>query len=221
MKTLLILITGCTLIYVPARYKNNYTLLKIIQPVTTLFVILLASLGLRQNNMNFSLMILLSLTPALAGDCRLIDLSDNKEFFISVLFYWLGLMGYIIILGTYKTFTPLALAICPFLLLVSGFIIKKSLWEGMVKAHLAGTIIIYTITWAVLMSLSLSLFFSEESTFSVIQRALILAGTGLYFTGDLNLSFHKFNNYWQKKPYWLGALLYTAGQTLMALVAVY
>lgn len=91
----------------------------------------------------------------------------------------------------------------------------------MKKEKLVLPIIIYSLTWCYLLSQTLSIFFNETLFFTQVQKILILLGSGLYFLGDINLSFHKFHKKTSEKPYWLGALLYCIGQTLIALSASY
>ncbi len=218
---ILTLIVISTTFYTVARYRNSLTFLRIIQPITTLLFVILASVGTFIYGIHhfYTMLIMLALTFALAGDCNLIELKNNRKFLISVFFYWLGIISYSIMFTYYTGFTWHTIVLFFILVSATAFTIKKFFWKGMKETNLALPIIIYCLTWCYLLSHTLTIFFSNNTLLTPMQKLLILLGTGLYFLGDLDLSFHKFNNKFKKKPYWLGALLYCIGQTLVALSA--
>ncbi|MBN2617648.1 MAG: hypothetical protein JXR64_04975 [Spirochaetales bacterium] len=210
-----------TVVYTVARYKNQFIVLRIVQPLTTLLFVILASVGTLRYGMHhtYTMLIMLALTFALAGDCNLIELKKNKYFLIAILFYWLGLVSYSTTFTIFQGVSKASLILFPILIVITLITIKKFFWEGMKKNNMVAAILIYCLAWCYLLSITLTLCFNSTLLLSTLQKVLIMLGTGLYFLGDLNLSFHKFNEKFENKPYWLGALLYCIGQTLVALSA--
>lgn len=217
----LVLIVISTAIFGYVRYHNKYTLLRIIQPMTTLLIIVLASLGSFKfgDHHLYTMIILLALSFSLAGDCYLIEIQDNIKFLTSVLFYWLGITIYSVAI-TYATgFSKLTIILFVILTLGTLFTVRFKFWEGLKKTKLLVPILIYSVCWGYLLSHALTILQSDTPLLTQPQKILIMIGISLYFLGDINLSFHKFNEKVSKKPYWLGGVLYASGQTLIAISA--
>lgn len=217
----LVLIVISTAIFGYARYHNKHTFLRVIQPVTTLLIIVLASLGSFKfgNHHLYTMIILLALSFSLAGDCYLIELQDNVKFLTSILYYWLGIMIYSVAI-TYATgFSKLTIIL--FIVLTVGTIItvRVKFWYGLKNTILVVPILLYSICWGYLLSHALTILQSDTTLLNHQQKVLIMIGVTLYFLGDINLSFYKFNKKASQKPYWLGGVLYASGQTLIAISA--
>lgn len=189
--SIIIISTG---FYVYFRYRDKYSGLKLIEPLTTLLFVILASVGtIRSRQCHvYIMLIMLSITFAPASDCNLLKLNDNLSFLKVVLFYWLGLFIYSLactrFLGFYKFLIPAFIILLPLTL----FRIRKFLYSGLKESGLTIPIIVYCMTWCYLLSFSLTIIFSKSNLLSSRQMLLILSGTGIYFLGDLDLSFYKF-----------------------------
>lgn len=217
----LVLIVISTIIFGYVRYHNKYTLLRVIQPMTTLLIIVLASLGSFKfgNHHLYTMIILLALSFSLAGDCYLIELDDNTKFLTSVLFYWLGIMIYSVAI-TYATgFSKTTIILFIVLTLGTLLTVRFKFWYGLKGTKLLVPILLYSFCWGYLLSHALTILQSDTTLLNHTQKVLIMIGVSLYFLGDINLSFYKFNKEASKKPYWLGGVLYASGQTLIAISA--
>lgn len=206
-----------TLLFIYGRLKGATTALRVIQPVTTIFILILAASGfaLPGHFVPFILFIILGLTFSLVGDCNLIDFDDNTLFLISIGFYWAGLVTYSVMLSLWSDFPVINLVLFLVLALGSALIIGLFLWKGL--GNLKVPIIIYILTWCYLLSRSLALPFMGSDFFSSSQAWLIAVGTAIFFLGDVYLSFHQFNERCKQKKRWLDVPLYCVGQSLIAL----
>lgn len=202
-------------------FKKNFSLIRIIQPFNTILIIVVAALALLTpgSHLLYIQLVMLGLIFSLGGDCNLIDIHDKVTFLPAVFFYWAGLITYSVIFTRLTGFEFWELGVFVLLLVATGITIAIFFWKKMGDLKLP--IIIYSITWCFLLSQTLTIFWSDGDFFSLTQKWLIAGGTALYYLGDLNLSFHKFNAKFIPKTYWLGPLLYWTGQTLIALNCSY
>ncbi len=220
-KILLGVIFVCGGVFVFAALKKNFPLMRIVQPFLTILIIVIAALALLTpgHHLLYVQLVMLGLIFSLAGDCYMIDIHDNTTFVQGVFFYWAGLIVYSVIFTGLTGFELWELGVFVLLLIVTAITTALFFWKGM--GNLKVPIIIYAVTWCYLLSQTLTIFWSAGDFFSSTQKWLIAGGTALYFISDLDLSFHKFNEKYISKTYWLGPLIYWTGQTLIALNCSY
>ena len=216
-KILLGVIFICGGVFTYATLKKDLRLVRIVQPFVTILIIVIAALALLTpgHHLLYIQLVMLGLIFSLAGDCYMIDIHNNVTFLQGVFFYWAGLIVYSVIFTWLTGFKLWELGVFALLIIVSAITTAIFFWKGMGKLKVP--IIIYAITWCYLLSQTLTIFWSGGDFFSSTQKWLIAGGTALYFISDLTLSFHKFNEKYIPKTYWLGPLIYWAGQTLIAL----
>jgi len=205
------------LILIYARLKGSLTFRRIIQPITTILVIILAAYGclLPGGNILYTMLIVFGLIFCLVGDCYLVDFTDNKLFMTAVVFYCTGLIVYSVILTRLTGFNLVDLAALILLLIGSALILSLFLWNGL--GEMKVPIIIYMMAWCFLLSQSLTIFWSDSDFFNTTQKWLLLSGTAIFFLGDITISFHQFNEKFKDKSLWVDIPLYYLGQGLIAL----
>ncbi len=216
-KILAAAILVCIVLFVYARLKRSLTVRRIIQPLTTILVIVLASSGFfsASSQTSYTFLIVLGMIFCLVGDSNLVNFRDNTQFLTAVGFYCAGLAVYAVTLTRWTGINWYDVVAFILLLVVCGLILAFFLWEGMGKMR--GYMIVYMITWCFLLCQSLTIFWSDSSLFSTTQKWLILSGTASFFIGDIVISFHQFNKHFQGKPFWLDIPLYFTGQGFIAL----
>ncbi|MCK4761409.1 MAG: hypothetical protein KAW12_04355 [Candidatus Aminicenantes bacterium] len=205
------------LISIYVRRRRSLTARRIIQPITTTLVIVLAASGclFPGSNTIYTMLVVLYLIFCLIGDCYLVDFKDNNLVLVALGFYWAGIIVYSVVLTRRTGFNLTDLTAFIILLIGCGLAIALFLWKGLGK--MKAPVIIYILTWCYLLSQSLTIFWSDSVFFSATQKWLILAGTGIFFLGDIIISFHQFNEKFQKKLLWMDVPLYYTGQGLIAI----
>ena len=117
--------------FIYARLKGSLTFRRIIQPVTTILVIILAASGflVPGGNTIYTMLIVFGLIFCLVGDCYLVDFTDNTLFITAVGFYCTGLIVYSVILTRWTGFNLVDLAALILLLIGSGLILILFLYN--------------------------------------------------------------------------------------------
>jgi uncharacterized membrane protein YhhN len=209
-------------LYLVARKNNDLKRVAIIQPLTTICIIIVALLSLLTPNTHacFTVWIVSALVISLVGDFLNIDMTDQKTVMVGLIIFVFAYLTYPIGITVFNGFHPEDLIVGGISLLVYGGLIFY-LWEGLGEMRVAG--MVYGLVLVFLVSRAISTFFGDF--FSLTQAILLTGGTAMIFLGDVQFAIETFRK--PAPPRFLidlklvGPLLYAGGQLLMALSPSY
>ena len=199
-------------IYLLARNRQNLKLTAIIQPLTTLLSIIVASLSFLnpQVNHNYAIWILIGLGLCFVADIFNIDMNNDKIFYAGIAVFILAYLEYAV---TYTVFNrgfhrqDILVGIVFILLYV---LLMRLYWKGLGKYKLP--VMIYGLFMPFMVTRAISTL--TGGSFPTIVAVLIVAGSLMLFLGDVEYGIQRF---YKPGKFTIGPICYAGGQLLIAL----
>jgi uncharacterized membrane protein YhhN len=186
----------------------------ILKPISTLLVILVASLSFLEPvwNLTYIVGVMVGLALSFGGDMALMFEEDRKAFVLGLGFFLLAHVSYtaaFTILGGVSAWDFLSIAV----LLAAGVGFYILILPKLGKMRVP--VIVYILVISVMVNRAASTLHSP--VFNNGQASMILAGALLFYSSDVILAAHRFWRPWRFRRISLG--LYYSGQLLIALAA--
>lgn len=198
-------------IYTAARTRYDMAKTRIIQPMMSFLVIIIALLSLLRPdyNLTYTLIIAAALTAAFITDILHIDMRKDNVLLIGIIGFSIAYSLYPLAFTLTGGFHRQDLITAVPLLLLYLYSIKR-LWKPLGTLRVPA--LIYCLVCPVMVHRGFSTFFS--AAFSPLQSSLIAAGTLMLYLGDLEYAFHRFI---KPRKFLFGHLCYGFGQLFIAL----
>lgn len=207
-------------LYFLSRKTNNLKEVQIYQPLTTVFIMVVALLGFYSPEVTFwfSVIIIIGLSFSFIADLVLVDMANMTVFAVGLGLFFLAILSYNIAMLKFTSLhlthlipgiPMLALAIWAFLTMSKG--------EGMKGAIKIG-VGLYVLIFAFLVTQCWGAVISGDLSF---PRALFMAiGSTMFFFGDMQMGVNSFakpgTKFWTFMLH-IGPFLYSGGQMCIAL----
>jgi uncharacterized membrane protein YhhN len=203
----LILIT----LYTIARTKYDMSRTRILQPLMSLNVIIIALLSLAGDNVNtgYTLLITAALIVAFVSDIFHIDMRKDNVLIIGIVGFSIAYSIYPITFTIYNGFHWQDLLTAIPLMFLYGISVKL-LWKPL--GSLRPFALIYCLVCPIMVHRAASTFFG--TAFTPLQAVMITAGTLMLYLGDLEYAYHRFI---KPRNFLFGHICYGLGQLLIAL----
>lgn len=203
---------------VKAREKNNLKLVKLFQPLTTVFALVVAALSLfKDAQVDYTLYIIAGLILSIFADRLLVSRTD-KTAFIRGMILFLGTIliyayGWTLLSGFQPADRYISSAmLCVYVVLSVLFIHGRHGVDGKPSKKVTIGVLIYLLAFAFAIARAISTFFGDY--FTLLQSILLTAGIVLFFIGDLQLGIYHFID--KRFPMGQAPPFYFIGQLLIA-----
>jgi hypothetical protein len=203
--------------YYLARKRNDLKLVKIYQPLTTLFSLVCVLLSYMSQFSNFLLttLIVIGMSLSLIADFLNIDMTDMNVvirglsiFLIAYLLYTIS----VFVISQINLYTLLISIIMIIIFIIIFLNVRKGM-SSKVEMIAMG---IYGFTITMMSAIGINMLFS--STISLISSLLLCFGMTSLYLGDIEFAI---STYWKNLNFDFGPILYAGGQFLIAISIFY
>lgn len=201
--------------YTLARTKFDMARTRILQPLMSFTVIIVALLSLTGSDVNrgYTLLITSALVVAFVSDIFHIDMRKDNVLIIGIIGFSIAYSIYPVAFTIYNGFHREDIITAIPLLILYGASLR-ALWKHLGSLRIPA--MIYCLVCPVMVHRAVSTFFG--SAFTPVQAVMISAGTLMLYLGDLEYAFHRFI---KPRKFLFGHICYGLGQLLVALSCSY
>lgn len=210
------LLAATVSILIGAEFAGKRRLVYLFKPLSTLLVIAVAALALRESAQNptYTAGVLVGLVLSLGGDVALMFQENRKAFLAGLVLFLLAHIAYTVVftaLGRSSVWDILSAAV----LAAAGVGFYRLIGPGL--GAMRGPVLVYMLVISLMVNRAVSTLASP--VFGTAQGAMAASGAVLFYISDVLLAANKF---WKPWPYHRVSLaFYYAGQFLIALAASY
>lgn len=199
-----------------AELRHRQQLVYLFKPASTVIVIAVAALALRESAQNptYTAGVLVGLVLSLGGDVALMFQENCKAFLAGLVLFLLAHIAYTVVftvLGRFSAWDVVSAA----LLLAAGVGFYRLIGPGL--GAMRGPVLVYMLVISLMVNRAVST--PASPVFGTAQAAMVASGAVLFYISDVILAANKFWKPWQYHR--VSLAFYYAGQFLIALAASY
>ncbi|MBN2051714.1 MAG: lysoplasmalogenase [Spirochaetales bacterium] len=202
-------------LYTIARTRFDMEKTKILQPLMSFLVIIIALLSLTTPNVNrgYTILITAALIVAFVSDIFHIDMRKDNVLIIGIIGFSIAYSIYPVAFTIYNGFHWQDIITAVPLVMLYAFSLKK-LWNHLGSLRVPA--LIYCLICPVMVHRAVSTFFGDA--FTTAQAVILSAATLMLYLGDLEYAVHRFL---KPRKFLFGHICYGLGQLLVALSCSY